>query len=337
MLFIIMLVSSTLVGVYFGCFGTKQSTKNEYLMGDKKMKPLPVAILLVASNTYTVFLLSLPADVYQFGAVTDIDARLITPIVCTVCIFYTAIGGLKAVIWTDTLQFTITTITFVTILILGMQSAGGLSTVWNKAIKEERLHIFNFDPDPTKRDSFWIILIGGVTLNMMSYTTVDQSFLVPYYVMDVVKNIPGLAGLFTSGLFGAALSALSAILNCTTGALYEDFLSKCLKKNLSQKSVSRVLKAITLVSGLVIICMVFAVEHLGNIFPLLVDWTGLTGGSILGMFTIGVLSSRANAKDAFYEAIGSLIVTSSIGIPAKYYEIQGILTLRNQSLQVVVF
>ncbi|RZB39989.1 hypothetical protein BDFB_009426 [Asbolus verrucosus] len=51
--------------------------------------------------------------------------------------------------------------------------------------------------------------------------TNDQ--LVPYYVMDVAKNIPGLAGLFTAGLFSAALSSLSAILNCMTGAIYEDF------------------------------------------------------------------------------------------------------------------
>ena len=47
-LFGIMLGVSALIGIYFGCFGTKQSTANEYLMGDKKMKVFPISVSLVA-------------------------------------------------------------------------------------------------------------------------------------------------------------------------------------------------------------------------------------------------------------------------------------------------
>lgn len=47
-IFIAMLGISALIGIYFGCFGSKQSTTNEYLLGGKSMKVLPIVISLVS-------------------------------------------------------------------------------------------------------------------------------------------------------------------------------------------------------------------------------------------------------------------------------------------------
>lgn len=46
----------------------------------------------------------------------------------------------------------------------------------------------------------------------------------PYFVMQVGGAIPGLAGLFISGIFAAALSTISSSLNTLSGTIYEDFL-----------------------------------------------------------------------------------------------------------------
>lgn len=35
----------------------------------------------------------------NFITVTGVNVHLITPIVCIVCIFYTCVGGMKAVVW----------------------------------------------------------------------------------------------------------------------------------------------------------------------------------------------------------------------------------------------
>lgn len=47
-LFSAMFGLSALIGIYFGCFGTKQSTTAEYLLGGKSMKICPVVVSLVS-------------------------------------------------------------------------------------------------------------------------------------------------------------------------------------------------------------------------------------------------------------------------------------------------
>ena len=39
---------SLFVGLYYGCFGTRQKTDLEYLLANRQMKTIPVAISLIA-------------------------------------------------------------------------------------------------------------------------------------------------------------------------------------------------------------------------------------------------------------------------------------------------
>lgn len=55
------------------------------------------------------------------------------PAVSLVCIFYTTIGGLKAVVWTDTLQFMVTIGSMVTVFGIGIYSTGGFGNIWERA------------------------------------------------------------------------------------------------------------------------------------------------------------------------------------------------------------
>lgn len=47
-LFILMLSVSMGIGIYFGFFDGKEKTTEEYLMGGRRMKTIPIAISLVA-------------------------------------------------------------------------------------------------------------------------------------------------------------------------------------------------------------------------------------------------------------------------------------------------
>ena len=47
-IFAMMLTVSTAIGVYFGYFDGQEKTAEEYLLGGKNMKVIPIAISLVA-------------------------------------------------------------------------------------------------------------------------------------------------------------------------------------------------------------------------------------------------------------------------------------------------
>ncbi|KAF5273207.1 hypothetical protein FQA39_LY07538 [Lamprigera yunnana] len=77
-----------------------------------------------------------------------------------ICVFYTAIGGVKAVIWVDTFQFLITLITLIFVIITGIKFVGGIDKVYERALEGERLEFLNFNLDPTIRTTVWSSIIG---------------------------------------------------------------------------------------------------------------------------------------------------------------------------------
>lgn len=91
---------------------------------------------LVSSLSCVVWL---PIVIYvpalAFNQTTGIDIHIVTPIVMSVCIFYTCLGGIKAVIWTDVIQIVIMFGVMILIIIKGTMNVGGLGVViernWN--------------------------------------------------------------------------------------------------------------------------------------------------------------------------------------------------------------
>ncbi|XP_062863496.1 solute carrier family 5 member 6 [Trichomycterus rosablanca] len=93
-------------------------------------------------------------------------AVLATGLVCTV---YTALGGLKAVIWTDVFQTVVMFAGQLAVIIVGVQKAGGLSEVWRKVTEGDRISGIDLNPDPTVRHTFWTLAFGGVFLLLSLY------------------------------------------------------------------------------------------------------------------------------------------------------------------------
>lgn len=70
-------------------------------------------------------------------------------------------GGMKAVIMADTFQAAVLLGSLFLIVGLGLSWAGGISLVWEDNRKSGRMEIFNVDPSPTVRHSFWSVVVGG--------------------------------------------------------------------------------------------------------------------------------------------------------------------------------
>lgn len=102
---------------------------------------------------------------------------------------YTAIGGIKAVIWTDTLQAIFMYIGIGTLIIKGTLDSGGLFKVFELAGKGQRLSdsILRFDISIFQYNSFWITFIGSI-FHWTCFYGLNQMALQRYCSMSSLKN-----------------------------------------------------------------------------------------------------------------------------------------------------
>lgn len=78
-----------------------------------------------------------------------------------VCTFYTALGGLKAVLWTDTFQVGLMFAGLFAVCIKGLSDVGGLSEAWKHFDSSGRVEWDDFNVDPKVRHSAWSLVLGG--------------------------------------------------------------------------------------------------------------------------------------------------------------------------------
>uniref|UniRef100_A0A8C9ASH8 Solute carrier family 5 member 5 n=1 Tax=Prolemur simus TaxID=1328070 RepID=A0A8C9ASH8_PROSS len=122
---------------------------------------------LVATTLYTGIVIYAPALILNQVTGLDIWASLLsTGIICT---FYTAVGGMKAVVWTDVFQVVVMLSGFWVVLARGAVLVGGPRQVLQFAQNHSRINLMDFDPDPRSRYTFWTLVVGGTLLWLSMY------------------------------------------------------------------------------------------------------------------------------------------------------------------------
>ncbi|XP_035736349.1 sodium-coupled monocarboxylate transporter 2-like isoform X1 [Vespa mandarinia] len=396
-------VSLTMAIVYLPVFyGLQITSSYEYLelRFNRMVRLMGSIIFIIKMLLYIPLVIYVPA--LAFNQVTDINLHMIALLVSIVCIFYTTLGGLKAVVWTDTIQMMVMFVSVIIVAALGTNKVGGVYEVWRRNVETGRIEFFNMDPDPTIRHTFWTVVIGNY-LNWLATCSVNQAMvqrclampnlkksnitimimaigivtivslccytgivifaafyecdpvttkkirkpdqLLPYFVMEIARSIPGLPGLFVSGVFSAALSTMSTGLNSMSGVIYEDIIKPCLKKPISNVGASRIMKVIVVLMGIICVGLVFLVEKLSSLIQAGKSLSGITAGPLLGIFTLGMFFPFANSVGALIGGIISLnlvawisfgtqaaISSGKIIFPIKPVSIDGCIeTLKNTS------
>ncbi|XP_014229748.1 sodium-coupled monocarboxylate transporter 1-like [Trichogramma pretiosum] len=346
-----------------------------------------------ASVMYVVSLMIyIPLVVYvpalAFSQISGANIHTITPVLSLVCITYTTIGGVKAVIWTDTIQFIFTLGGLFTFMFLGVKSAGGIAAVWKIADAGGRLDVFDFDPSPFARTTFWGLIIGmtfsnvssvsigqkyvqrllsikkesdlaktllwvgigcfiivvavtitGITMyaryascDPISAGAIDKSDkIVPYYIMDIAGDLPGLPGIFLAGIVSSALSTMSAALNTLSGTIYEDFIDRWIPESPKKDAkAALIMKGISFLIGLITIALIFLIEHLGSIFEMAMSLRSVVEGPMLGIFLCGMFLPKVGKRGALWGGIVSLLIMAWILGGSKWYSSQG--RLKNPTL-----
>ena len=140
----------------------------------------------------------------------------------------------------------------------------------------------------------------------------DQLF--PIFVMETVGEWKGVAGLFIAGVFGAALSSLSVVLNSTAAVLLEDILKGCFKCRPTEKAAAIFVKGSILVLGAAAMGFLFVVEKLGGVLGVATSLTAIAAGTTFGIFTLGMLNPYANSMGAVFGAVAGAVLSGWVSL-----------------------
>ncbi|XP_052769254.1 sodium-coupled monocarboxylate transporter 1-like isoform X2 [Mya arenaria] len=324
---------------------------------------------------YMAIVLLAPALALE--AVAGIPLWLSIVVVGIIGTFYTSIGGIRTVIWTDVFQFIILYAGLVVILILGINKVGGVNRLGEIAVAGDRVNFSTTDPDPRVRHTVWGLLIGGmfnwlpnccnqsavqricsmrsvrdakmscllnipliviygvvlslVGLLLYAYFTLEQcdpylsgaisnnNQLVPYFVMRVFHNVPGLAGIFIAALFSGALSSLSSGINSMSANTLQDLLVDVLK-DAQQYKKTMIAKLVVLVYGALAVGLAYLARSMaGPVTQIAVTAMGAAGGPMVGILFLGATFPQANWIGAFAGGIIGIVVNMWVAIGSVLY------------------
>uniref|UniRef100_A0A6P4FDB0 Sodium-coupled monocarboxylate transporter 1 isoform X4 n=1 Tax=Drosophila rhopaloa TaxID=1041015 RepID=A0A6P4FDB0_DRORH len=145
----------------------------------------------------------LPIAVYvpalTFNQVSGIGIHTITPIVVIICTFYTCVGGIKGVVYTDVVQSVIMYGSLIVIMIKGTLDLGGVGAVLQINQEGGRLNAPEWTMDPTVRLSVFSVFVGGTFFKLQS-TSINQATVQRFMSLPSLKAIKQTLITFSIGL-----------------------------------------------------------------------------------------------------------------------------------------
>ncbi|ELT87999.1 hypothetical protein CAPTEDRAFT_126424 [Capitella teleta] len=100
---------------------------------------------------------------------TGFPTKISIPIMAAVATTYTALGGMRAVIWTDVFQSGFMLCGVLAVLIKGCMEVGGISEAFLYAHEEGRLLGFSASVDPRERLTIWGLVFGWGSAAAFTY------------------------------------------------------------------------------------------------------------------------------------------------------------------------
>lgn len=339
------------------------TTAYEYLE-----KRFNVAVRLFGSLSFIVVQLGrmgiviyLPA--IALSAATGVSIYWAIVLMGLLSTFYTTMGGIEAVIWSDVVQVIVLLGgALLSLGVIAFSVDGGLSGLIATASAHDKLHLFNWTWDHTTT-SVWVVVVGWTLSNLIPYTA-DQAVVQRYlttkdeaeaarsiwtnaaltipagvifyglgtalfvfyrenpaglepalqtdaiFPLFIVQQLPaGLSGLLIAGIFAAAMSSLDSSLNSVATAIVTD-LYRRFTPGTTQKSRLRLARQLTVALGVLATALglIMATFEIRSLFDLFLELVGLFGGSLAGLFALGIFTRRAHGTGALIGAVSGAVV-----------------------------
>ncbi|KAM4785428.1 sodium-dependent multivitamin transporter isoform 2-T3 [Cyanocitta cristata] len=144
-----------------------------------------------------------------------------------------------------------------------------------------------------------------------THSSSDQ--LVLFFVMDVLRDLPGLPGLFVACLFSGSLSTISSAFNSLATVTMEDLVRPHFPE-LSESRATLISKLLALGYGLLCLGMAYVSSMLGPVLQAAISIFGMVGGPLLGLFCLGMFFPCANPTGAAVGLLAGLVMAFWVGI-----------------------
>ena len=172
------LAAPLVIGIFVPFYsGLRLYTAYEYLE-----RRFDVSVRLVVSGLFQFLrvihvAIAIYAPSLALSLVTGLPVWQCVFVIGVLTTIYTSFGGVKAVIWTDVIQFATIWVGVGLILVSALSRIdGGLGAVYRMAHEAGRLKFWNPSLNPAEATALWPCLIGGMTLNLATLTT-DQALI----------------------------------------------------------------------------------------------------------------------------------------------------------------
>lgn len=326
-----------------------------------RMLASALCIVMQVGSRMSVILF-LPA--LAIATITGIDVVWSIWIMGGFTILYTALGGMKAVIWTDFVQvFVMMGGAIFAIGFIVYKLHGGMPELIGTAMAADKTHLLDFSFDLTKATVWGFIFLvlfdvvltfpkdqvlmqrvlstksdkeAGRSIWSMAaimipggfvFYTIGTALFVYYkdnpermnpllpidatFPLFIAAELPmGVTGLIIAGIFAAAMSTLSSIINSVATLASVDFYEKLAKNPTPKKSVLFA-ELMTVAVGLVGIGVALLLSRydIHSLFDVSIELAGLLGGGFAGAYTLGMFTRRANSAGVAIGVASSIALT----------------------------
>lgn len=134
--------------------------------------------------------------------------------------------------------------------------------------------------------------------------------IMPYFAAERMSRVPGIAGLFISGIFSASLSTISAMLNSLAAVAIEDYVKPVCRRfgvQFPTEKAALIAKLLVVLNGFNCLALAFLAKSMGSLVQAALGISGAITGPILGIFTLGMFVERANETGAIVGTVSALM------------------------------
>ncbi|CAF0997996.1 unnamed protein product [Rotaria sordida] len=288
------------------------------------------AVRISVSLTYSLIMfiymaLVLYGPALAFSQTSGLNIWLSVVSIGVICTFYSSVGGMKAVIWTDVLQAIVIAVGLLAVAIQGLIILGGFKRTFSIASRGGRIEFDSISFDPRTRHTIWSLLIGG-SINLLATYGFNQAQVQRY--MSIRSTHGTKQALYINAVGSAFVVFFSALIGVIIYAYYADCDPYTRKEieDIDQILPYFVMEVLSDKKGLpgVFLACIFSgslstiSSGLNSLSAVIIEdiYKGLLNrqltderqeGPIMGVFVLGFLFPRANRRGGLVGFFASLL------------------------------